>query len=228
MKGDVSTSQVARGMAVAALVGVIAVLFIRIFSAGDADSGDWLQFLGGGLGAGLAVFLAAALDDRRRKAQLLQDRAEAIKEVLRATDAAMFIFTQAHRTFRNERWKSELAGGLAARASQLRETLERLLGRPALTDGAIFVGAGAKALMDIVTFASDVFSEENGIEFGNRAHQRLAAGAAVLGSIQNRYAKVLKHGQDRGYLPLNFRSDPMIDFATSEPDASLASSAKAD
>lgn len=178
--------------------GAAFTIFAATLYGNGADGGDWLQFFGGALGAILAVFGAAYVADLSQAAALLRDRGSAISEVLRATDRAFEVYENAVKKFPFEGSESPTAAGICAEASQVRMTLDRLLSRPTLTDGAIEVGAGAIALMDTVISAGAMFlnNKNNGAD----ASRRLMAGLTITDSIKKRRDKVRDYGERKGYI----------------------------
>lgn len=91
----------------------------------------------------LASWLALKAPEWSRKAE----RQDATLEVLRAVKEAVAIYGGAAESVANKAWPDDLASLIRIRAMQLHATLDRLLNRPSLTDGAIAIGSGAMSVL---------------------------------------------------------------------------------
>lgn len=118
--------------------------------------------------AAVSALIAPQLEARRQWE-------ESTEEILYAADDAFEIF-DATRELLETDWKDEDLAKLQARASCGRGALEQLVRRPSLTDGAVFTGAGAIALLEIV------LAVEHKRTIGGRLAARLrdSGGAAEL------------------------------------------------
>lgn len=136
------------GISVAITIAVVIGLTAAAvtFNKHGANAGDWLQFIGGALGAALAVAGAAVTDIQRQARARAADQASALREVVRAVDDALAVAADL-KEFIARGIKDAERAQIAARACQCEATLDRLLNRPVLTDGAISIGAGAMQMM---------------------------------------------------------------------------------
>jgi hypothetical protein len=91
-------------------------------------------------------YLALTAPERESRRQ----RRESTLEILRSTDLAFEILGDAEDLVEGPRWDDRELGKLQAKADHGKRALEQLIQRPSLTDGAIFTGAGAIALMDLI------------------------------------------------------------------------------
>jgi hypothetical protein len=95
----------------------------------------------------LASWLALKAPEWNKSA----DRSESTNEVIKATEEALELYAQARQMVAaNGNWASPTVITLRTRADHVYQTLDRLVGRPSLTDGAIAVGAGGMSIMAIL------------------------------------------------------------------------------
>jgi hypothetical protein len=74
------------------------------------------------------------------------DRRESTQEVLAASNEALKLYDEAYAlTSDDQKWPTVTV--LRIKSIHLHETLNRLIARPSLTDGAITVGAGAMSIL---------------------------------------------------------------------------------
>lgn len=90
--------------------------------------------------------LALKAPEWSRKAE----RRDTTHEVLRAVEEAMAVYREAAKLVENGSWAEDLMFRTRIKASHLYGTLDRLIGRPCLTDGAIAVGTGAISVLAAV------------------------------------------------------------------------------
>lgn len=93
MGGWIATARIAGGLALAGVVGAVIATLASSISRGGADAGDWLQFAGGTLGAGLAVLGAVYFDQRSRRLSKIESIA-ALESFIREWIAEIELFTQ--------------------------------------------------------------------------------------------------------------------------------------
>jgi type II secretory pathway pseudopilin PulG len=101
----------------------------------------------GTIAATLVALFASWLAIRAPEWSRRADRREATSEVLRATGEAIEIYRGAAQLVAEKSWPDDLVTLIRIRADHLYATLDRLIGRPSLTDGAIAVGAGAMSIL---------------------------------------------------------------------------------
>jgi hypothetical protein len=101
----------------------------------------------GSLSAAFVALLASWLALRAPEWNKRGDRREATEEVLHATSEALEIYRGAADLVNERVWPDDLVTLIRIRAAHLHATLDRLIGRPSLTDGAIAVGAGAMSIL---------------------------------------------------------------------------------
>lgn len=94
----------------------------------------------------LASWLALKAPEWSRKAE----RRDATQEVLRAVREALAVYHGAAKLVESKAWPDDLTSLIRIRASHLHATLDRLLNRPSLTDGAIAIGAGAMSVLNAI------------------------------------------------------------------------------
>ena len=141
-----------------------------------ARPADWLGLVGAMLGTMMASGGAVAIDRQK----VANERRSSIREVLRAAVECVSLFDIAKSRFKHLTWKSDEAAIIGAEADQLSATLDRLLSRPQLTDGAINVGSGAMRLMQSIRRAANIFQEANGLDFGDRAFDVLIESVTLV------------------------------------------------
>ena len=92
----------------------------------------------------LASWLAMKAPEWNKQA----DRRESTHEVLRATSEALTLFDEAKTlAIINNTWSTKPVTSFRIRATHLHETIDRLISRPSLSDGAITIGAGAMSIL---------------------------------------------------------------------------------
>lgn len=117
------------------------------------ESGGWnwdaISAVATAIGTGIAlVFSALALWAPAREAE--RQRRESTLEILRAAEEAFTTFNEAAKVVRIGPWSDAALGKAQARAVHGKAALEQLIQRPSLTDGAIYTGAGAIALLGTI------------------------------------------------------------------------------
>lgn len=130
--------------------------------------------------------------------QRRRDRAEATAEVLSATREAILLFDEAKMVFARASWRDQASALLAARADHLHMTLDRLLGRPELSDGTIIAGSGAMRLLEAIMGGRDmIFSGNGGAGFGKLALEVLFPVDPILPVVEERAVRVARHAVKR-------------------------------
>lgn len=126
--------------------------------------------------------------------QRRRERAEATAEVLSATREAILLFDEAKMVFARASWRDAASATLAARADHLRMTLDRLLDRPQLTDGAIVAGSGAIRLLEAIMQGRDmIFSGNGGAGFGKLALEVLFPVDPIVPVVEDRAVRVARN-----------------------------------
>ncbi len=138
-----------------------------------------------------------------------RQRQATTEEVLYASSESLKVFYQVDHLVRSPHWNEEGLKFLKVKADHWRLTLERLIDRPFLTDGAIFTGAGAISLLDIV---SRIQTQEDLVQqdldrqafksYGcstvwfycrSKALAEIASGKYVAMAVRNRGRRVQRH-----------------------------------
>jgi hypothetical protein len=126
--------------------------------------------------------------------QRRRNRSEATAEVLSATREAILLFDEAKMVFARASWRDAPSAVLAARADHLHMTLDRLLNRPELTDGAIVAGSGAMRLLEAIMQGRDmIFSGNGGAGFGKLALEVLFPVDPIVPVVEDRAIRVARH-----------------------------------
>ena len=77
-----------------------------------------------------------------------KDRRESTGEVLAASNQALNLYYEAQiLAAEDNKWPTKAVSVIRIKSAHLHETLNRLVSRPSLTDGAISVGAGAMSIL---------------------------------------------------------------------------------
>ncbi len=189
------------GLAAAGFVGAVVVQVAKLVAAHGASAGDWLQFSGGALGSIFAVAGAYGLETWRRRAEERSAKSEALQEVLNGYISAREVYDLAKAQFPTVHRKSLEAAALAVNARLMSNTLDRLLSKPHLTDGAIAIGAGGILLMKSVLDGAAILDEDDGIQHQLRASEKLKSCAALLVITEQRFGDVVRYGKKREFLP---------------------------
>ena len=114
--------------------------------------------------------------------------------MLSATREAILLFDEAKMVFARASWRDAPSAVLAARADHLHMTLDRLLNRPELTDGAIVAGSGAMRLLEAIMQGRDmIFSGNGGAGFGKLALEVLFPVDPIVPVVEDRAIRVARH-----------------------------------
>lgn len=175
------------GLAASAILWIAYAIVAAVLDG--AKPADWLGLVGAMLGTMMAIGGAVMVD----RYKVANERIESIREVIRASERGIELYDTARTTFKNLRWKSDEAAIIAAEADQWNATIDRLLSRPHLTDGAINIGTGSMRLMQSVRRAADVFQESNGDNFGDRAFDILIESVTVVENVTRRISSVKEY-----------------------------------
>lgn len=91
-----------------------------------------------------ASWLAIKVPEWSRNAE----RLSATHEILLAVQETVLLFYGARKLAESSTWDGDLVSIIRIRSSHLYVTIDRLISRPYLSDGAIAVGAGAMSVLD--------------------------------------------------------------------------------
>jgi hypothetical protein len=127
-----------------------------------------------------------------RMPQRAEERArrEATREIILASEEAVAIFEVSKGALAFPIAPPDALDTAAARADHICQTLDRLLNRTSLTDGAIATGAGAMRLMDAVVNAQALHRKNPNSVYPER---ELARADPVAVVVAERMAKVRAH-----------------------------------
>jgi hypothetical protein len=141
----------------------------------------------------LAAVYAALVAIYAPRWQRERNRSEATAEVLSAIREAVLLFDEAKMVFARASWRDSASAVLGARADHLHMTLDRLLNRDGLTDGAIIAGSGAMRLLGAIVAGRDTIFEGNGgAGFGKRALEVLFTVDPILPVVEDRAVRVAR------------------------------------
>lgn len=180
------------GLAAAGLIGAIVAILLNTGQMQlDLRKIDWNAIAAVATAIATAVALWSSWNAiRLPEKERARERRAATREVLRGARGAIVLFRVALKVYGGQTWKSVIARRLRAKALHLHATIDRLLTKPNLSDGAISTGIGAMQILKEVEEASDIFFERDGIDFGTRAQAHLEPIVPLVKLVRLRYKKV--------------------------------------
>ncbi len=181
------------------------------FGGSEIDWGAVGAF--GTMSASIIALFASWLAIKAPQWNKNQDRRESTGEVLAAADEALRLYAEAHTmTVGTDKWSTKSVSVLRIKAAHLYETLDRLVGRPSLTDGAIAVGAGAMSILHLLRsletteeirqkkMARLANSKESRVfammvDSATPARETIEAAQALVDVVQERICRVKKYAK---------------------------------
>jgi hypothetical protein len=145
------------------------------------------------IGLILVAAYAATIAVYAPRWQRARERSETTAAVLSATREAILLFDEAKMVFARASWRDQASAMLAARADHLHMTIERLLNRPELSEGAIVAGSGAMRLLEAIMGGRDmIFSGNGGAGFGKLALEVLFPVDPIVPVVEDRAIRVAR------------------------------------